>query len=143
MGFGTCSSPDLETWTTLEPLATKSGFTQLEVTQVIEIDGKWMLVFCLSARDVLSPAVRAAYGTYSAPADGPLGPFHLDRAEPVGEGGLYAGRIVLTDAGDPVLMGFVDDGTPGGFRGVIADPVPLHVSASGTLQPDARAEAST
>jgi hypothetical protein len=61
----------------------------------------------------------------------------------VGEGGLYAGRVVLTDAGDPVLMGFVDDGTPGGFRGVIADPVPLHVSASGTLQPDARAEAST
>jgi beta-fructofuranosidase len=140
--IGHATSPDLETWTTLEPLATKSGFTQLEVPQVIEIDGKWMLVFCLSARDVLTPAIRAAYGTYSAPADGPLGPFHLDRAEPIGDGGVYAGRVVRTDAGEPVLMGFIDDGTPGGFRGVIADPLPLHVSARGTLQPLTAARAS-
>jgi beta-fructofuranosidase len=140
--IGHATSTDLESWTTLEPLATRSGFSQLEVTQVIEIDGKWMLVFCAGARDVLNPAIRAKYGTYSAPAEGPLGPFHLDRAEPMGDGGIYAGRVVLTDAGDPVLMGFVDDGTLGGYRGVIADPVPLVVSARGTLQPTAGARAS-
>lgn len=133
--IGHATSPDLATWTTREPLATNSGFAQLEVTQVLEIDGEWMLVFCASALDVLNPAIRARYGTYSAPADGPLGPFHLDRAEPVGDGGLYAGRVVLNGSGKPVLMAFIDDGTPGGFRGVIADPVPLHVSTSGTLQP--------
>ena len=68
-------------------------------------------------------------------ADGPLGPYHLDRAEPIGGGGIYAGRVVTNRAGEPVLLGFSDSGLPGGFGGVIADPIRLELTERGTLQP--------
>lgn len=133
--IGHCVSSDLRTWRVAEPLATGYGFRQLEVTQVVQVDDRSVLVFCAAASDVLDAAVPALTGTYSAPAEGPLGPYHLDRAEPIGEGGIYAGRVVVSGAGEPVLLGFVDSGAAGGFAGVICDPIRLGLTDRGTLQP--------
>ncbi|MEN9752080.1 MAG: hypothetical protein RLZZ600_1127 [Actinomycetota bacterium] len=117
------TSPDLYEWTLHEPLIHNSGFRQLEVFQVIEIDGQWHVVFCCGPADVNRPGVEPAYATYMSPADSPLGPFDLDRAVPLAGGGTYAGRIVTAPDGTPKLMGFIDTGLPGGFTGVIGDPV--------------------
>lgn len=127
-GHGTmahATSPDLTTWTLHEPLIVDSGFRQLEVFQVVEIDGAWNVVFCTGPADVSRPGVEPAFATYMAPADSPLGPFDLDRAQPLAGGGIYAGRIVSLPDGAPALMGFIDSGEPGGFTGVICDPIRL------------------
>lgn len=130
--IGHAVSDDLSTWRTVEPLAVRSGFRQIEVTQVAHVDGHFVLVFCAAASDVLTPDVPATTGTYTAPADGPFGPFHLDRAEPIDATGIYAGRVVALE-GAPVLLGFVD--IDGRFEGVICDPIPLALTSRGTLQP--------
>lgn len=127
-GFGTmahATSPDLERWTLHEPLIHDSKFRQLEVFQVVEIDGNWNVVFCCGPEDITRNGVTPAYGTFMAPAAGPLGPFDLDHARVLAGGGIYAGRIVNTPDGEPNLMGFVDSGKPGGFTGVIGDPVDI------------------
>lgn len=97
-GLGTiahATSLDLIEWELGEPLAQDSGFRQIEVVQPIEVDGSWVLVFCAGPSDVLHHGVEAAFATYSAPAEGPLGPFSFDRAKPITPGGgVYAGRVV-------------------------------------------------
>ena len=135
-GHGTMAhavSDDLESWTLLEPLIHDSGFRQLEVFQVVEVDGQWFVIFCTGVADVSRPGVPAAFATYSAPAAGPLGPFDLDRAKPLAGGGVYAARVVRLADSSPALMGFLDSGEPGGFTGTIGNPIPLRVSAAGDL----------
>lgn len=127
-GLGTmahATSSDLMTWTLHEPLIHDSGFRQLEVFQVVEIDGSWNVVFCTGPGDVSRPRIEAKFATYMAPAAGPLGPFDLDQARPLAGGGVYAGRIVTLTDGAPALMGFIDSGEPGGFTGVIGAPIRL------------------
>ncbi len=133
--IGHCVSPDLTTWTVREPLSHRSGFTQVEVVQVLPVGDAHVVVFCAAARDVLADGIAAVTGTYTAPADGELGPFHLDQAEAIDAPGIYAGRIVQNAAGDLVLLGFVDSNAEGVFAGVICDPIPLRLTDRGTLQP--------
>ena len=133
---GHCVSPDLLAWEVLAPLSSRSGFSQIEVMQVCEVEGRHVLVFCATASDVIAEGVHALTGTYTAPADGALGPFHFDRAEPIRAPGVYAGRILRNREGAPVLLGFVDSDSTGAFAGVICDPIPLRLTARGTLQPE-------
>ena len=125
---GHAVSDTLLSWEVLPPLTIGSGFRQLEVIQLVRVNGAWSIVFSCSASDVLADRVAARTGVYSAPADSPLGPYHLHRAEPIGAEGVYAGRIVATADG-PQLLGF-DDATPQRpFLGTIGEPrgFSLHV----------------
>lgn len=134
---GHCVSPDLFAWEVAAPLSSRSGFRQVEVMQVCDVDDRHVLVFCAAASDVIAEGVPAATGTYTAPADGELGPFQFDRAEPIHAPGIYAGRILRNGEGSLVLLGFVDSDDEGAFAGVICDPIPLNLTARGTLQPRA------
>jgi beta-fructofuranosidase len=133
--IGHCVSSDLRTWQVVEPLSSKSGFRQVEVMQVLEVEGHHVLVFCAAASDVLADGVHALTGTFTAPADGALGPFHFDRAEPIHAPGIYAGRVLRKREGELVLLGFVDSNAEGEFSGVICDPIPLSLTDRGTVQP--------
>lgn len=124
------TSPDLRTWTHADPLtAPGEGFAQLEVPQVEEVEGRWFLVF--SCLDVDTSAAMqttgATGGVWAAPADGPLGPFHLDRVHALTDRSLYSGRLVRDREGDWQLMAFHHDGEDGGFVGTISDPMPVTV----------------
>ena len=138
IGFAT--SPDLYAWT-LQPPVFHGGFGQLEVPQVIEIEGRWYCLFCTAAHH-WSSATTAAYpgtpvtGTHYLTAPDPRGawaltpgPF-LDGATPCRR---YAGRIVATDAG-PQFMAFLHTGDDGGFIGAVGDPIPVRVGADGLLR---------
>lgn len=128
------TSVDLITWTLQPPLIRDSKFDQLEVFQLVQISGKWFLMFCARASDVHRPGVQATNATYAAPAAGPLGPFDLDRAHPVpAQGGIYAGRVVQFPDGSSKLLGFLDDGSTDGFSGIISDPLTLCVDSRGDL----------
>jgi beta-fructofuranosidase len=138
--IGTATSTDLLTWEVGPPLAVDTGFGQLEVTEVMRVDDSWVLVWCMRAADFVrsgepadgGPAIT---GTWSAPADSPSGPFHLDRAEPIRVPGTYAGRVVKDRGGHPVLVAFADELPHGTFGGFLIDPVPLDLTERGTLQP--------
>lgn len=130
---GHAVSDNLLTWEVLPPLTIRSGFRQLEVVQPVRIDGAWALVFSCSAVDVVSPGVPARTGTFSAPADGPLGPYYLHRAELIGAEGVYAGRIVGGEDG-PVLLGFDDATVDRPFPGTIGDPLPITLTERWTLE---------
>ncbi|WP_166785490.1 glycosyl hydrolase family 32 [Cryobacterium cryoconiti] len=137
---GHCVSADLFDWQVAPSLSRHSGFAQLEVLQVLEVAGHHVVVFCATAQDVIAAGVEAVTATFTAPADGPLGPFHFDRAEPIRAAGIYAGRILQPADGGPVLLGFVESDADGLFVGVICDPIPLQLTSRGTLQPHSAAE---
>lgn len=132
---GHATSPDLMTWTVRPPLTGETPFGQMEVTQVARIGEQWVLVFCVAAEHVSTDrGLTPQTGTWSAPADSPTGPYHVERAELIGDGALYAGRIVQDSSGVWNLLGFVHD-EDGAFGGYIPDPIPLELTARGTLQP--------
>ena len=132
---GHCTSNDLATWQVQPALSTNAGFSQIEVIQVLEVSGHHVIVFCAASGDVHSAGTDAVTGTYSAPADGPLGPFHFDRAEAIRAAGIYAGRVLEGPTGELVLLGFIEADAGGRFVGAICDPVPLLLTPQGTLQP--------
>jgi beta-fructofuranosidase len=133
-GWGTvahATSDDLYQWTLQPALVTESHLKQIEVTETLRVDGSWVLVFCMAPRDVEREGIAKAFATYTAPALGPIGPFDLDKSSPIRDG-IYAGRVVEF-RGEVLLLGFVDSGEPGGFQGVICDPIPLVLNEHGTL----------
>ena len=144
---GTAVSSDLVHWSVEEPLTDPAGLHQFEVPQTLEVDGRFVLVWCMRGIDVGVQAAppadggAAITGTWSAPADSLSGPFHLERAEPIRVPGTYAGRIVRTREGGAMLLAFADVAADGSFGGYLIDPVPVHLTARGTLQPESPAYA--
>ena len=139
--IGTAVSDDLLHWTVEAPLSEPAGLHQMEVPQTVRADGQWVLVWCMRDIDRGPQAAQpgdggpAITGTWTAPADSPTGPFHVDRAEPIRVDGCYAGRVVADRSGAPVLLSFVDREAGGAFGGWITDPIPLALTERGTLQP--------
>jgi beta-fructofuranosidase len=132
--IGHAISKNLNDWEVQPPLVESSQFGHMEVFQLVETPTGWVLVFSTGAGDIdpecgLAPIT----GTYSAPADSPTGPFHLEKAELIDDGTHYAGRVVLDTDGEFKLLGF-QNGGEAGFTGIIGDPLPLRVSKRGTLQ---------
>lgn len=129
-------SADLYNWELKEPLISNAQFDQLEVFQVVEVDGRWILIFCAAPQDIHRPGVEKSYATFAAAATSPLGPFDLDTATPITPGGgIYAGRIVTFPDGSHNLLGFIDSGAPGEFTGTISSPIPVELNREGTLSP--------
>ena len=134
-GWGTvalATSDDLYKWTLQAPLIHDSNLRQMEVTEVVNVDGQWQLIFCMTAPDVLREGAPAGFGTYSAPAQAPTGPFDLDNLSLFGEN-VYAGRVVHFN-GEWLLLGFAGTGAEEDFSGVIVDPIPVHVGPRHNLQ---------
>lgn len=140
----TATSADLLQWTVEPPVTPPAGIHQFEVPQVVEVDGQPVLVWCMRDIDLGPEAAPPAdggpvlTGTWSAPADSPVGPFHIDRAEPIRVPGTYAGRVLRDRTGGLVLIAFADRGPAGEFGGHLIDPVPLVLTPRGTLQPAVR-----
>ena len=121
-------SADLRTWELREPLSIPSptGFGQLEVLQVENVDGRPVLIFsCLGAQ--ATPARRdAAGGTWAVPAESLLGPYDIDAAYPLTDERLYVGRLLRRRSdGQWLLFAFRNAGEDGSFVGGITDPMPV------------------
>lgn len=126
-------SPDLETWEVRPPLTAPSGFGQMEVPQVVAVDGGSILVFSTGVEHVADsrqqmhppPADAGRHGTYFVCGKGPLGPFEIADHTPLHPyTDLYAGKLVRTRDGGLALMGFVHD-RDDSFIGEISDPIPF------------------
>lgn len=125
---GTAWSPDLGTWRVEPPLSVVgSGFGQLEVLQLEQVDGRWVLLFsCLGSE--LSTERRAAGergGIWAVNVDDPAGPFDVASAYRIADETLYVGRLVRDRAGARRLLAFRNTTPTGEWIGEITDPMPV------------------
>jgi beta-fructofuranosidase len=131
---GHATSQDLKTWKVLEGLTEPdSGFGQMEVIQVEEIDGVPTMIWCCDTPE-LSPEAKLKYGSggvFSVTGESLLGPFDPSRAIRFPHDSLYAARAV-NHQGKWFLMGFVNM-VDGEFVGELTDPIPLKIEGSGLV----------
>ncbi len=125
---GHASSRDLRTWTLEPPLSEPGqGFGQLEVMEVVELDGRWFLVFnCLAAYVPVERRLSTG-GTWFAAADSKLGPYDIAGAHLLVDDRFYIARVIRTRHGRNVVMAFRNKGPSGGFVGELTDPVDVAV----------------
>jgi beta-fructofuranosidase len=123
-------SPDLERWEARRSVTEPGAFGELEVPQVVEVDGGWLLLFSVHVLGI-APGVRERLGitqstVFACPGPTALGPFDVEPdARPISAPGLYAGRLVRDRAGAWQFLGFVDRDQSGAFGGTLADPQPF------------------
>ncbi|MBL8161985.1 MAG: family 43 glycosylhydrolase [Anaerolineae bacterium] len=135
-------SNDLMAWEVREPVTLDGDFGQMEVPQVLEIGGRWYLLFCTAAQHH-SAARRARIrpeqvvtGTHYLVADNPLGPYRSITDDFLcgdARGSLYSGKLIQDPAGDWKFMAFHNTAPDGSFIGAISDPLPVRVEADGRL----------
>jgi beta-fructofuranosidase len=134
--IGHARSSDLLNWDVQPPLSDPgAGFGQLEVFQVVNVDGRHVLIFnCLPGE---YSAARRANGDrgaiWAANGESPLGPFDLQRATPLTDDSLYVGKLVRNQSGEWVLLAFHNTAADGDFGGALSDPIPVHWNGN-TLQ---------
>lgn len=138
---GHARSPDLVNWEVLPPLTDHGEFAQVEVPQLVRVNGCYELLFSCLAEDhsrerlarVGAPArtgtfaftAKDLFGPY-APPDGPL-------TEPDGPlGTVYAGKLIETEADGWRFMAF-RGGDDGDFRGELTDPLPIERDENGRI----------
>ncbi|WP_420632402.1 glycosyl hydrolase family 32 [Candidatus Leptofilum sp.] len=137
-------SDDLVSWQCQPPVAHPGEFGHLEVPQLVEISGRWYLIFCVgheqyaNARRARASSANVT-GTHYLVGDSPLGPFKMIEdsfllADPFGMN--YAGKVLRDPEGNWVLMTSLSWTDNGGFIGKIADPMPITVHPDGRLTVD-------
>jgi beta-fructofuranosidase len=127
---GYATSPDLVQWTVGPPLSEPgAGFGQLEVLQVVDVDGTTFALFsCLGSE--LSARRRdksSGGGVWALAVGSSLGPYRIADAERITDEGLYVGRLVQDRAGQWQLLAFLNTGEDGQWIGEISDPLPVQV----------------
>jgi beta-fructofuranosidase len=130
--IGHAVSSNLRTWHTRPPLsAPHTGFSHLEVPQVVGIEGHWVLLFCCNTPRLANERAGAIGGIWTAPAESPVGRFDIAHAKLLVDERYYAGRLVQTRTGAWVLLAFLL-GRPGeDFVGGISDPMPVRWDGRG------------
>ncbi len=128
---GHARSRDLATWEVGAPLSEPgSGFGQLEVVQVRQVDGQWVLVFTCHP-DEQTDEHRARFGdfcTWSVPGSSPLGPWDVAAARPfTAAPTLFAAPLVQRRDGSWCLIGFLNREPEGIDAMEIVDPIGVHL----------------
>lgn len=138
--IGHAISNDLLHWEVLPPLTEPGEFGHMEVPQVVNINQRYYLLFCVTAdTTAVSRAQRmdAVTGTHYLMADSPLGPYHLATDEFLAGdtiGSTYAGKLVQGPDGGWVLLAWRMFAANGEFIGELANPRPVTVLEDGRLQ---------
>lgn len=124
--IGHAVSLDLEHWDVRPPLSQpQAGFSHLEVPQVVEIEGRNLLVFCCNSPRLANERLGQVGGIWTAPAESAAGPFDVARARLLVDERYYAGRLVRDRSGRWVLLAFRMNAPGQPFEGVISDPMRL------------------
>jgi beta-fructofuranosidase len=125
-------SADLTTWEVRPPLSGPSSrFTWAEVISLVELEGRWALVFsCLS--DQMPHDEPGSGGVWSVPVDGPGAPVDLSRAVRLTSEDLYVGKVVPLRDGGHRFLAFENRDGDGRFPGGVIDPCEVTWNDEGT-----------
>jgi beta-fructofuranosidase len=142
--IGVARSENLLDWKVLPPAVSPGIAGELEVPQLMELEGRWYLLFC-TAGSRLGKAFAAAHpdaarrsGTHYFMSHSPDGPWSLGPGMFFAgdeQGSRYAGKLVRKD-GNLFFLGFLNHDPEGGFVGGLSDPTPVLVAADGSLSLD-------
>ena len=126
---GHAISPDLEEWEVAPPLSDTGEFGHVEVTQLVHLEDRYLLVFScqqahISERRRSRVRHESTDATYALEVDSPLGPYRLGEAKPVLSADYYSGRLVQTLDGEWVWLAFRSLDATGHFLGELSDPIP-------------------
>ncbi len=139
--IGHATSPDLLNWEVQPPITGPGEFGHLEVPQLVEMDGRWYLLFSVTHDEyaearLARPGVKHQTGTHYLVADHPLGPFrYLTDDFLVGDeiGSLYSGKAIRNPQGYWVFMAFKLFAPGNQFIGELADPLPIYIKSNEQL----------
>ena len=133
-------STDLVDWEVLPPLTSPGEFSQLEVPQLVVLNGRYVILFCCLATDQsrarsARTGARSQGGTFALSAADFAGPYSpgdspIALSEPLGV--LYAGKLLDLADGEWRFMAFRGDGDRD-FLGELTDPLPIEVSPAGDI----------
>jgi len=137
-------SDDLLHWEVLPPVTAPGEFDQLEVPQLVTLNGHYYLLFSTTAdatgalrqHRLGTPPVT---GTHYLVAGNPLGPFrYTTDTFLMGDtlGSRYAGKLVRAPDGNWVFLAWCMHAPDGTFIGELADPLPIRVDKAGALHID-------
>ncbi|MCB0153177.1 MAG: glycosyl hydrolase family 32 [Anaerolineae bacterium] len=134
-------STDLIQWQVMPPLTKPGDFGKLEVPQLVEIKGRYYLLFCtLSHTTAVQRLSRTGLppvtGTHYLMADNPLGPFHYPTDHfLVGDelGSLFAGKLIQEPNGPWIFMAWRNVSATRQFLGELSDPYPVEIDQMGNL----------
>lgn len=139
--IGHARSADLVEWEVLAPLTEPGRAAQLEVPQLVKLNGRYELLVSCQAEDhfVSEPAALdgpGQTGTFIYSAEQILGPYAYTGgpvAAPDGPlGPLYAGKLVQSHDGTWYFMAFSGDGDRS-FTGELTDPLPIRYLRDGRV----------
>jgi beta-fructofuranosidase len=140
---GAARSTDLVTWEALSPIAGPGEFGQMEVPQLVHLDGRWYLIYCTGQHSAKRLARTGPSGKWHAThylvSDNLRGPYReIDEGPLVGGPAhdYYAGRIETNLTSQPFFMGFRRFDSAGGFVGGLSNPAPVRVLSDGRLEVD-------
>jgi beta-fructofuranosidase len=138
---GHARSLDLVTWEVLPPLTAPGDFAQVEVPQLVHLNGRYRILFSCLAEDHSRARVErlglpGQTGTFAFAGNDLLGPYSVSDAPlaaPDGPlGSLYAGKLVEDGAGGRYFMAF-RGGDGGAFLGELTDPLPVAEGSDGSM----------
>jgi len=140
--IGHARSDDLIHWEILPPLTEPGEFGHMEVPQMVEMGGRYYLLFCVgrgqySAARKSRAGIQLQTGTHYLVADSPFGPYRYltdDFLSGDAHGSLYSGKLIQDNNGRWQFMAFHHFSPDGMFLGEISDPIPVHIEDDGRLR---------
>ena len=123
--IGHAVSDDLDLWSVQPPLSDGSPHGQLEIPEVLEVGGRWYLMFSTVSDD-------GQPGTFAVPSvSGPLGPWDWARERRVLGDGWYGAKVIASAPGaDPIALAWRDRDDVA-FGGWISDPMAVTLDRHG------------
>jgi beta-fructofuranosidase len=139
--IGHARSSDLACWETLPPLTEPGHFYVLEVPQLVELGGRYYLLFSTlaeahSAARRKETRLEPVGGTHYLVAEDPLGPFRFSTHDfLIGDpaGSLYSGKLIDGPDGRPNFLAWRNFTPDGAFVGELAEPFEIAVDGEGNL----------
>ena len=139
---GHARSADLLTWEVMAPVTAPGDFAQVEVPQLVTIDGRHQILVSAQADDHSRERIErlgkpGETGTFVFTSDELLGPYRSPTgpiAAPDGPlGTLYAGKLIQGPAGKLQFLAFRGNGDRD-FVGELTDPLAVTVEPDGQLR---------
>jgi beta-fructofuranosidase len=127
-------SADMRAWTLGPPLTEPAGFGQLEVPQVRNVDGGWLLVFTCHPYEQNDERRRrfGDYATWIVAGKATTGPWDIATAKPfTAEPMLFAAPLVQERDGGWAFVGFRNLEYEGDYSFEILDPIGVRLDDDG------------
>jgi beta-fructofuranosidase len=140
--IGLARSTNLLSWEVLPPISMPGDFTEMEVPQVVPLNGRYYLLFCATrhaATRLSHTGATSWLGTHYLVASRLTGPYRALTDEPLVAdtmGTYYAGKLVRDSVGALYFIAWRQWDEEGNFCGGLSDTAAVQVLPDGRLQVD-------